>query len=286
MCQLTQQPILVSIIKTIKAMRAEGSMSPSELKRKVSMPKRTFYRGLKTLTESGVVINKDGKYYWYDFLDTRTYTSEFEANNALNHSENIASGLKHLIFHESTFIEGELVPDPEYTEYALIHLKIGYAEIHKIYEKAQKIRKQIDEKEKEFREKAKERLLASSLEVLYPDNVVEIIVSDIKEINRGRNPYFLNNLRIEGEQVKSGAYSSLVRPEIFEPFKHYIIEEETNSENKEMCGEIVLLESKHYELKKKFDDYVNNLIKQVENGTPLKGTCQLCPKIRISETTG
>jgi len=279
---MAQQPILVSIARIIKILRAEGSLIPEDLRKKVGMSKRTFYRALSALRDGGVVVKDGGRYYWYEFVDTKVYESEFEANQDIQHSRNVASGLKHIIGRSTDFhFADELIAKAEYVEPALMHLRIGYSGTYELYEKAENIKRQANKKEHEFEEEIKAKLLASSLETQYPENVVTIILRDIKDVLRGRKPYFLNNLRIESEKVKSGAYTSLVKIEMFERLKHFITEEESSKENMESCGRIIELENKIFTLRQKFESKIESLVMQVENGRPLGGHCQMCPRVKI-----
>lgn len=279
---MARQSIYVSIARIIKILRAEGSLSPGDLKKKVGMPRRTFYRALSALRDGGVVVKEGERYYWYEFVDTRRYGSEFEANQALKHSRNIASGLKHIMGRSGTyFVEGDLMPNAEYAEPALMHLRTGYSGTYEVFEKAENIRGQVNKKEREFEDGIKARLLASSLQPQYPEHVAKIVHNDIKEVLRGRKPYFLTNLHVEGEKVCSGAYTFLAESEMFEQLKHLIMKEEASKENKEICRRIVELENKYYNLRQIFEREIESLIMQVENGTPLKGSCQLCPRVKI-----
>lgn len=279
---MAQQPILVSIARIIKILRAEGSLIPEDLRKKVGMSKRTFYRALSALMEGGVVLKDGGRYYWYEFVGTRVYESVFEANQAIEHSRNVASGLKHIIGRSMGFhSEDELRAKAEYVEPALMHLRTGYSGTYELYEKAENTKRQANKKEREFEEEIKAKLLASSLETQYPENVITIILRDIKDVLRGRKPYFLNDLRIEDGEVKSGGYTSLVKIDMFELFKHFIMEEESSKENMESCGRIVELENKIFTLRQKFESKIESLIMHVENGRPLEGSCQMCPRVKI-----
>ena len=284
---MAQQPILVSIARIIKILRAEGSLSPGDLIKKVDVPKRTFYRALNALMDGGVVVKDGGRFYWYEFLDTRVYESEFEADQALKHSRNVALGLKHIIGRSMGYVvEGEVMPKAEYVEPALMHLRTGYSGTYEVFEKVEKVKGQVNKKEREFEEGVKARVLASSLQVQHPEHVAEIVLHDIKEVLRGRKPYFLTNLHVEGEKVESGAYAFLAKREMFEPLKHFIMEEESSKENRESCKRIVELENICYTLRQKFEREIESLIMQVENGRPLKGSCQVCPRVKIISKKG
>lgn len=280
---MTQLPILVSIVNIIKTLRTEGSLSPEDLMSKAGSSRKTFYRAIDALKESGVVVTKEGKYYWYESLDTRSYDTEFEAKLALDHSVNVASGLKHLIeSRQASFIDIKRMSNHEYLQQALTHLRTGYDRIFAMFEKSEDTRRQTDAKEQELEKQIATGIRSSSLQTGYPENFVKIIISDMKEVFRGRQPYFLNDLQVQGEDVKSGAYASLGKKEQFDPLKRFIIEQETLTKNQEICSEIVKLENRYFDLRQKFIEEIDFLIMLVENGTTLKGNCELCPKIKIA----
>lgn len=267
-------------------------MEPGELlracKEKADMSRKTFYRALDALKESGVVVTQVGKHYWYEFVDARVFGSEYEAKQALHHSSNIATGLKHLLGSQGTYSTwGEQAPNPKYVRHALMHLKTGYREIFEVFEKSEKIKEQIHEEELKLKRELEAKLLSSSIKTSYPEHIVDIVLSDLKETLRGRKTFFLDDLRIQNRQVKSGAYTSLLDAKeadmnkMFESLKHFIATEESARENRKSCMEVVELESKYYNLRKAFDREIENLIMLVENGNSLKGRCQICPKDKI-----
>lgn len=289
---MTRKPVWVSTVqKIIRTLRAEGSLRSEELRKRVSMPRRTFYRALSALSDAGVVSKDGERYYWYESLDTRTYRNKFEADLALKHSIKIASGLKHKIEgYRSYFVEGELPPKSEYVEPALMHLRTGYSGIYKVFEKAEEANRLANEKEAKFKEGIKAKLLATSPQMPYPVNVVDIILdiilTDIKEVLRGRRPRFLNDLSIKDGNVTSLGYTLSVEIDMLEPLKNFIMKEEASKENRESFVRIVKLENKRYTLNQKFEREIRKLIMQVENGTTLKGSCEFCPKVKIMRSTG
>ena len=235
------------------------------------------------MKESGVVVTVNGNHYWYESLDKRAYKNELEAKLALEHSVKIASGLKNLVEGGRTyFVKDELVPNSEYSEVALAHLRTGYEKIFELFEKGEKARQQAYASEKVLRKVVTESLVSYSLQTEYPEILATMVLNDIKETLRGRQAYFLNDLRIQDELVKSGSYSSFAKKEQIELVKKFILEQETSERNKEIGAEIVESESKYFNIQQEVGKEIKSLIMQAENGTPLKGKCQLCPKIEIN----
>ena len=89
------------------------------------------------------------------------------------------------------------------------------------------------------------------------------------------------NLQVEGNEVKSNPHN-LGRKEYAEPLRRFISQEEQSPMNRERCGKIVALESEYYVLKMKLEKEATTLLMQVENGTPMKGSCKMCPNAKIS----
>jgi hypothetical protein len=281
-------PILAAVVEIIKALR-KGPVGSDDLMQKVKASRRTFYRALSGLKDADVVKEKGGEYYWHEHLETREYHSDFEAQQAVEHSRNVASGLVHLLGCRSYRLD--LMPRPEYAKYGLVHLSTGYPEIYEIYEETEKIRKQIVDEEAEFTGAIKERLLSTSLKLVeqYRSKVAKSVAGgiceDIKEALRGRQGCFLSDLKAdESGTVKIGAIRLNEKDEL-ELIRQFILTEEAAKENKNKCMKIVDLESEFYTLRKSLDERTEALIMQVMNGTPLDGKCDLCPKVRVRSNT-
>ena len=89
------------------------------------------------------------------------------------------------------------------------------------------------------------------------------------------------NLQVEGDEVKSNPHN-LGRKEFTEPLRRFISQEEQSPVNRERCGKIVVLESEYYVLRMKLEKEAATLLMQVENGTPMKGSCKMCANAQIS----
>jgi hypothetical protein len=278
----TQLPVLTEVVRIIKMLRSAGSLTPGELEEKT--PRKTFYRAVKALQESGIVVWKDGKYYWYQSFDTRFYRTEFEAKLALDHSVNLASGLKSLLGIRTTSnADIQDASGPQYRQLALSHLRTGYEEISAFFQKSERAKKNAVDLELDFEKEIQDKIHAFSLQTNCPEIVAKIVMSDLKEILRGREPYFLNDLQVQGETVKSGAYQTLAKKEQFDLAKQFMSEQENSNINREICSEIVRLENRYFDLRQKLVEKINVLLMQVENGTSLRGSCDLCSKIRIGD---
>ena len=279
--KVAQQPVLVAVVEIIQYLREKGSASPSELIANVKAKKRTYYRALESLQEAEVVIKRDdGNFFWYEFIETRVFQNEFEAEEALNHSRNIAKGLRFLMGEEKRYFKEEDVNvDRGYLDFGIMHLNTGYPEIRRDYHQAESARKEMHDVEMRVIKRITEGILPSH-HVLYPDHLAHIIIEDIKDSLTGRTPSFLEGLRIDGDEVRSIGYT-LASKDAFEELKDFIIKQEENKENREDCGYIIELGTGYYKLRQSLQKEISILIRMVENGTPLQGRCKICPKIKI-----
>jgi hypothetical protein len=97
----------------------------------------------------------------------------------------------------------------------------------------------------------------------------------------GREPSFLDSLKVVGDEVRSIGYS-LAKKDAFDELRKFILEQEADIENRESCGIMINLGASYYKLRQSLEKEVKMLISIVENGSPLRGKCQLCPKVKIS----
>jgi DNA-binding transcriptional ArsR family regulator len=285
MCQLADQPVLVAVEKIIKALREKGAMNTGELMKASGAAKRTFYRALDTLQEAGIVRKEGEMYSWYEFARARVYESDAEFTLTLNHSRNIASGLNYLMHvrKRSYLVEEGSVSGDKYEEYALVHLRSGYSNLFAVFEKTEAFKSQIEREEKTLKEAIEERLTALSLptKTLYPKNVATGVCEDIKMALRGHEPGFLTNLRVDAGHVTSGGYT-FAGEDVAGQVRDLIQKEEASEENRQTGKKIVEIENRYYTLQQGLQKEIEALIMQVENGTPLQGSCQMCPKVKIA----
>lgn len=279
---MAQQPVLEAVTKIIRYLREKGAASSEELSMNVGARTRTYYRALNSLLEAEVVIKReDGFYCWYEFMEYVTFHNELEAREALNHSRNIAKGLRFLIGEEKGhIIDVNYAVDRGYLEHAIMHLKTGYPEVYKGFYQAEKDREDILDAEARAMKRIRGDVLVSH-QVLYPEHLVFIILEDVKGTLMGREPSFLDSLKIVGDEVRSIGYS-LAKKDAFDELRKFILEQEADIENRESCGIMINLGASYYKLRQSLEKEVKMLISIVENGSPLRGKCQLCPKVKIS----
>ncbi|MCK4952886.1 hypothetical protein KAS14_03805 [Candidatus Bathyarchaeota archaeon] len=148
----------------------------------------------------------------------------------------------------------------------------------------------MDDLEHGFTEEVKNRLLSTSLKLLenrrseVAKAIAERVSHDIKDTLRGRKPQFQKKLEVhEDDTMKIGAYTLDSKNE-FEPIRQFVLQEEKAKGNTDVCKKIVEFENEYYNLRKIFEDTALSLIRQVQNGTPMRGKCGLCPKVKVIST--
>ena len=92
---------------------------------------------------------------------------------------------------------------------------------------------------------------------------------------------FLESVKTVGDEGKSIGYT-LAKKDAFDELRKFILEQEADIENRESCGIMINLGASYYKLRQSLEKEVKMLISIVENGSPLRGKCQLCPKVKIS----
>jgi hypothetical protein len=124
------------------------------------------------------------------------------------------------------------------------------------------------------------RLIGEVPELSTGGVVAENILRDIKEALRGHDPSFLMNLEVKRDEVWSNPHI-LGAKELAEPLRRFISQEEHSTVNREKCGKIATLENEYYAIRLRLEKETTVLEMQVENGTPLGGSCPICPSVKI-----
>ena len=280
MSYLTQSGSLGAVGRIIRILRMKGSMRPKDLLAETMFPRKTFYRALNMLKDVGVVVKEEGEYCWYEHSGARIFESEFEAKLALDHSKKIALGFKQILQRGKYASEG-ISNVEKYAEYGLNHLETGYVKNYESYEKTNIIVGMLERNEKELKEEIRSRLPSE----VFRENTtyfVDFILNDLRRIFEGREPRLLSRIEILGDGFKLDGH-------IFSKVDYNVVEDFVNSEmmnenNRIRYGAIADLINQYRNTRNSFEEEITELISQVDNGTPLRGRCPLCPKIRISES--
>lgn len=268
--------------KILEALEKEGPLIRKQIMRFTKIPNGTIDRALNVLCDLGRIERVHRRYMLHS--DIYIYMNMIDRDRALDHSKKIASGLLSIIQMPRYHVGGELTPSIEYEEDALKHLRTApeYCKTYNAFKESKKAEREAHEEEKRIVRGLKERTLSKRLKFKDKSKSGKIIAKevykDIMETLKGNEPPFLTNLTIGDGQVKSGSYALAPEKE-FDKLRKLVLKEEKSVKNVNDCKKILELDNSHYETWKEFKKAVKLLIKQVENGTPLKGRCNQCPNV-------
>jgi len=270
----------------LEKLEKEGPLTRGQIMKLTGIPHGTIDRHLRLLIELKCIERIDGKYVRYS--DIYIYRNKTDRDLALDHSKNVASGLQYLISHKAYTLRGmeepPSKPDMKYREPALEHLRTA-SEYRKIYNcliEAEEARKKEAEEESIFTDRIKAQFLSSPVKLgdgFTAEIVAGEICKDIKEVLKGSEPPFLNNLRVEDGKIMSNARIRLAEEGQFKPLKKFIFSQEQSEENRNACKSLLEFREKYDTTMRCFMKFAEHLIMQVLNGTPLIGRCDLCPRV-------
>ncbi len=229
-------------------------------------------RILSVLSEADLIREEGGKVYWYEHY--RTYENREEYEDHLVHSKNLfEKGVKPIFFEKTTPVpkDSEMV-----FECFLKHLKTGYPELHASYERMVSTDDRRRDKEEKFHEEIARK--ANKIPGEIDANYVALAVCEgIKDKLRGvphAKPEF------EKGKVFWGTHT-LVRGEGAEDLFKFVKEEQDVDSNIKACEKLIELEEELIRLQTEVNSNVTHLKLLLESGTPLKGSCEFCPIIKI-----
>ena len=258
------------------------SLSSKDLQKETKIPERTMFRVLDELKAAGLIVDIDGRHFWYENAATKVFSNESEKKHALDHSRFLVSGLKS-VFREFPFVDmiyRDLQPRIEYEKNWLAHMNSGYPLLSQDYERLMRTKEEINKEENKFIEDIVKKLSINNINTSSPEDLGKIILYDIREVLRGHDPSYLINLKVNSEYAESNPFRLGPR-EMFETLKSFITSEEKSDENVRSCRKIIAQENSYYDLRIRLETDLTELMKKVENGVPLGGRCIIClPEIK------
>ena len=257
----------------------------------------TLYAIRDILSGAKLIFEEGGKWYYTckkekeELLkDYQEFKNKDEYDTKLNHSKNL---LKQAIAEEESNefnVDLYRFQDSYNFTFFLQHLKTGYPDIYKLYEKVEKNNFEMEEAFSALLQKIKEGTLERGVELSkYPekfndlqkeiDKMPENIFYSLKEY---LNYFFDKDRKIKytsaAMEVTFPVYSKEERKEFIKYCSH-------SEDIKKLHSELVEL------TKERAKDYAclhidikSIIIKVVEDGEPLRGTCDRCPKVTIGRS--
>jgi len=273
---LTYLELIVGAIK-------KETKSPSELEKELKVPHKQLYRIIDCLKNIGV-INKgeDGKYRWIEdwqvFLDKEGYVQK------LNHSRELLMPLIERLEQPSRTSTLSVLTN----EYLIQHLKNGYPMIYLEYNNWQESEKACEKAREAFKEAVREYTAEKGFEIVEYSELKagKRQVSNIIDVVENYLRYGgLENMKIvwkDGQVHDDYRGVSLAKEEglvkeVEKLLRDLIGSEKVKKTFEEMKEATEQTDEAYFEYRKD----VEWLALKVKHGEPLKGYCDLCPRIVI-----
>ena len=266
---------------------------------KNGIPHDTLYDIIRLLERVGIIYKNedDGKYYYIWTRYFQYFENWHEYQIKLKHSENLINEVEKRIKRSPGEAYGttEIVRERHLSlnNDFVDHLKTGYPKIYELYEDLEEKNRILQEKEEEFINFIKNKIKTSGFEIIdrkekdrkgVYHGIIELICLYLRDRKLGLcDPVKLfvdeDTIRDERYLALGIAPSSVELKELEDTINSIISDKDVIN----LYDELKSLESErdgiYYELKKNLE----RLIDKVKNGTPLKGWCDNCPKIKFKD---
>jgi hypothetical protein len=234
--------------------------------------RRTVYWSLQQLKAAGLAEEKDGRWYWYEFLK-REFTSE-EYKLVVEHSKELCEMLS---------IES-LLEEPLEEEKRLIrrclwtHLK-AYPKLLKLFDEYRAVNGELNRERAELKRRFELEAKKAKIPSIPPSSVAVITLESLKDQAEGREPFYkrahMTEHHAEGIVHRFGAYflKAGTSPSELIKFVERCIR---SKRNLELAREFLKLLYEQIEKETKLRRELIRLKLLVEHGVPLEGRCEIC----------
>jgi hypothetical protein len=274
-----EEKTLIYLVKVARKLK-EGPKTPSELKSDLKIPAKSLYRVLSCLEAIGVVRKGvDGK---YRFEDWQVFLDEEQYGVKLNHSREL---IKPLL--ERSEIDVRLCDLSN--KHLIQHLRSGYPEIYSKYELWRKCEESRKEARRRFEDLIREYVGKAGFEIV-----------DYVKLEVGKKQISHLIFDVVEAYVEHGDFEKMrvvwKEGKVWDEYRGAVLarEEKYTNEVKELISSLVVsanVQSTRRDIEKAENDYFKAesdykeelmwLALKVKHGEPLKGHCDLCPRIVI-----
>ena len=270
------------LVEVAKRLR-EKPMRPSELESELKVSHKTLYRVVSCLEAIGVVRKMDdGRLGWFEdwqvFLDGEGYMVK------LNHSRELLKPLIEMPRSEFTLIRGWDLR----AKYLIQHLQSGYPEVYREYEEWLKCEKNYDEKRKMFKDAVMRYVAKHGFEIVEYGRLeagkrqVSHLIYDALEYHLRYKTEVKVTWKDGGVWDEIGVAlagdEGLVK-DVEELLRGMICSESIVRAFREMKEAEELMDEARFNYEKDLE----LLGLKVEHGEPLKGYCDLCPRVVVKK---
>lgn len=274
--------------------KLHDGLEPREVDNRMggSVPHDTLYTLLRMLKEAGAIYkDEDGKYYY----SCRKGIREFSERNykiALNHSKQILleaeDAPSESLRGKLEYISYERLID---NEYFLQHLSTGYPEIYKLYQEWKKSKEDLEAKWKEFENEVKRKVEGKGFKIRNSESETakgREVYDTISYLIRLLYSYNIKDIKLEldGEAVYCEPFKAVIissDPSVISELRDLIVSLVNSKKLRKIYDECRELSIKEREAYSKLEEKLKFLVEKVKHGEPLRGYCDLCPRVLVKE---
>jgi len=253
-------------------------------------------RALDKLKELGLIEERDGKYFWYIYLNI--FENFEDLNTKLNHSSQLIPGLEALAGlrgdgirlaepHEEYVNPFDLKILSKCAEEHLRHYKEVYSLLKDCREKNKEYKKLQEELEGALREKLRKEF-GESRDEIDGQRVASFVGKIIPQLIYANLIYgSSSDLELRGEDIRAhGQAGGIVvakGSQLFENLKEFFKRETEDKSNVKAAELIRESEGIYRNVRKRLEANIRELMIRIRGGEPLKGRCDTCPEVLIKK---
>lgn len=278
--------------KIIEELRREP-LSTRELTKRVvgedysDSARRRISRHLELLDMWKLVERRKGRLHWYEYT---LYSSRGGYERYLDHSKKLI---------EENRGSSPAVLTPGFIHEPLLeHLRTGYPQTHKLIQEVEKLQKEKEKAMKHLNDLIKEKIRGADLTPRGVGSEKEGTVSytQIKKMLLAREENHLESgfedivVDKEGNILHRYLRGRFISPKggslLLERIKKVMREVAENGKIKRKVREYNKKRDEWNRKQSDLDKHYSYLEKKVEHGEPFKGSCSLCPKVKVGGDEG
>jgi len=267
--------------------RLHDGLDPAELDDRLNergIPHTTLYDILRILEDSGVIYKDGGKYHLICRKEIQEFRTREEYRIRMKHSKILIEEVKKALRDAERSSDSRRAIrkiDLKFNENFLEHLK-EYHEIHGLLMEFESLEKELRRKEDDFIELLRERLKQRGLDrEVMRWKAIRIILDHLRGRWIGldsRVELFIDGEYLRDKTTKLSLSSARASAKKLEDAMNSII---TSNEIRRAYEELMDLEAERDEIYHNLKAKLELLIDKVNHGEPLRGLCDLCPRVKI-----
>jgi hypothetical protein len=274
------------VFAMLRALKREEGLKPERVGNKVrvenvEIPHGTFYRYIGKLESDKIIYEEGGRYYFFwkkEKEEFQQYKTSEEYRVKLEHSEKL---LRSVLSDIMNVYVNELI---------FQHFKTGYPELYEKYHKLQELGKKWEQEKKLLQDSIKKFFIEHGFQCV--DSLVLDLYEDVTSLLRDLEVVVEGKIRLK-DNAHDLSLEAMFKRMMFK--EHYTehwwatILEAINDKSIRLAYEKAMNAEKKYnesihEVDFAYRKDIEQLALRVQHGEPLRGSCDLCPKVTIERT--